>query len=202
MGVQFLRHNFSERMCLSKQNKRIVWFSETKQEEKSECLLQFLRPVWGSFFSQGGMASFDPLATPMPSVKTSLYKPVNCLVLSSVHILFSIDHEVCEGGVIVDRNCFRLPYRKGPKMNKLRSRDFCQFHGGVLAELPTQEVYQAVFDYVKRSWYLEMNMHQVHVWLDSVYQTVGFFFSKLIDFVSKASMSKNYSTIGLFLLFS
>ena len=76
---------------------------------------------------------------------------------------------ICVDGVEVDRTCYRLPYRAGPRITYDQASVICRFHGGVLAEIPTEEVYQAVFRYVKRSWYYESNFNQVQVWMGAEY---------------------------------
>ena len=42
-------------------------------------------------------------------------------------------------------------------MNYERATSLCGFHGGELAEIPTEEVYVAVYDYVKANWYFTLN---------------------------------------------
>ena len=57
-------------------------------------------------------------------------------------------------------------------MNYERARSLCAFHGGGLAEIPTEEVYDAVYDYVKTNWYFTLNQETanfVQIWLGSSY---------------------------------
>ena len=57
-------------------------------------------------------------------------------------------------------------------MNYERARSLCAFHGGGLAEIPTEEVYNAVYDYVKTNWYFTLNQetsNHVQIWLGSSY---------------------------------
>ena len=55
-------------------------------------------------------------------------------------------------------------------MNYESARSLCAFHGGGLAEIPTEEVYDAVYDYVKTNWYFTLNQetrNYVDIWLGS-----------------------------------
>ena len=55
-------------------------------------------------------------------------------------------------------------------MNYERARSLCAFHGGGLAEIPSEEVYDAVYDYVKTNWYFTLNGESgtvVYIWLGS-----------------------------------
>ena len=57
-------------------------------------------------------------------------------------------------------------------MNYERARSLCAFHGGGLAEIPTEEVYDPVYDYVKTNWYFILNQktaNYVQIWLGSSY---------------------------------
>ena len=56
-------------------------------------------------------------------------------------------------GVIVGNICYKLPYRVGPTVDYYTADSLCNFHGGWLAEIPTEQVYNAVYDYVKKNWY-------------------------------------------------
>ena len=80
-------------------------------------------------------------------------------------LAYLIVSELCVDGVFVDNTCYRLPYRTGPRINYQQASDLCQFHGGVLAEIPSEDVYDAVFRYVKRSWYYQPNFHDVQIWM-------------------------------------
>ena len=78
----------------------------------------------------------------------------------------------CFDGVVVGSTCYKLIYRVGVGVNHEKARRLCTFHGGALAEIPTEEVYNAVFDYVKTNWYIDLNHQEssfVRVWLGSSY---------------------------------
>ena len=75
-------------------------------------------------------------------------------------------------GVVVGNICYKLPYRVGPSVNYETAESLCTFHGGLLAEIRTQQEYNAVYDYVKKNWYTctDENAHVVRIWLGSSYQ--------------------------------
>ena len=75
----------------------------------------------------------------------------------------------CVDGVDLDNYCYRLPYRAGPRISYQEASDLCQFHGGVLARIHSEEVYLAVFRYIKRSWYYESSVGYVQVWMGAEY---------------------------------
>ena len=82
----------------------------------------------------------------------------------------------CMNGVVVGNICYKLPYRVGPSVDYNTAASLCTFHGGLLAEIPTEQVYNAVYDYVKKNWYTwtdNESSNIVRVWLGSSYQ-VGF----------------------------
>ena len=73
--------------------------------------------------------------------------------------------------------CYKLPYRVGPSVNYYTAASMCTFHGGLLAEIPTEEVYNAVYDYMKKSWYTwttDITPNEIRVWLGSTYEVCGF----------------------------
>ena len=78
----------------------------------------------------------------------------------------------CVNGVVVGNTCYKLPYRVGVSVNYERARSLCTFHDGALAEIFTEEVFNAVYKYVKANWYIELNHHSatfIHIWLGSSY---------------------------------
>ena len=75
---------------------------------------------------------------------------------------------------MVESTCYRLPYRSGPDLRFQEASDLCLFHGGVLAEIPTKDAYNAIFNYVKESWYLERDKNYMYIWLNSIYDQVSF----------------------------
>ena len=78
----------------------------------------------------------------------------------------------CVDGVVVGNTCYKLPYRVGVSVNYERARSLCTFHGGALAEIPNEEVFNAVYKYVKANWYIDLNHHSsvsIHIWLASSY---------------------------------
>ena len=53
-----------------------------------------------------------------------------------------------------------------------RASSLCAFHGYALAEIPTEEVYDAVYSYVKANWYILLDSQTseyIDIWLDSRY---------------------------------
>ena len=76
------------------------------------------------------------------------------------------------GGVVVGNICYKLPYRVGPAVNYNTAESLCTFRGELLAEIRTEEEYNAVFDYVKKNWYTwtDDNSQVVRIWLGSSYQ--------------------------------
>ena len=78
----------------------------------------------------------------------------------------------CVDGVVVGNTCYKLPYRVGVGVNYDQARSLCDFHGGILAEIPTEEVFNSLHNYVKENWYIELN-HQnntnIDCWLGSSY---------------------------------
>ena len=76
-------------------------------------------------------------------------------------------------GVVVGNICYKLPYRVGLSVDYHTADSLCNFHGGLLAEIPTEQVYNAVYDYVKKNWYTwteNKRIKLVRVWLGSRYE--------------------------------
>ncbi|CAK8689464.1 unnamed protein product [Clavelina lepadiformis] len=84
------------------------------------------------------------------------------------------DQLKCSGGVIVERTCYKLPRRVGVKLSYDEAERMCIFHGGVLAQLPTGESYNAVVTYTKRMFSIDSIDNKerdfVQIWLNSVCQ--------------------------------
>jgi len=76
---------------------------------------------------------------------------------------------------VVGSTCYRLPYRSGQLLSYNQARELCNFHEGDLAEIPTNEEYDAIFSYVKRSWFLEPSRNYGQVWLNSIYESVSLY---------------------------
>jgi len=75
--------------------------------------------------------------------------------------------------VAVGGKCYRLLYRVGVKVTFLQAQNLCSFHGGLVAEIPSGEVYQAVFRYIRRTWSVDLdakNRNFVQVFLNSPYE--------------------------------
>ena len=90
----------------------------------------------------------------------------------------------CIDGVIVGDICFKLIYRVGVGVNFDRARSLCAFHGYGLAEITSEEVYNAIFGYVKANWYIDLGRQDVtyiHCWLGSSHD-VSMCFLFLIGF--------------------
>ena len=88
----------------------------------------------------------------------------------------------CVDGVVVGNTCYKLPYRVGVGVNYDQARSLCNFHGGALAEIPTEEVFNALYKYVKAKWYIDINYPNstwIHCWLGSSYDV-----SILLPFLS------------------
>ena len=69
--------------------------------------------------------------------------------------------------------CYKLPYRVGPSVDYNTAASLCTFHGGLLAEIRTQQEYNVVYDYVKNNWYTwteNESSRIVRVWLGSTYE--------------------------------
>jgi len=117
-----------------------------------------------------------------------------------LYILHS-SSDICKEGVIVGGACYWLPYRTGPKINLQKASDLCSFHGGVLAEIPSEKSYRTIFNYVKRSWYLKGGVNRVQVWLRSVYLHVSksliILFLSLIRFKSLKELSFNLRSTAI-----
>ncbi|CAK8689468.1 unnamed protein product [Clavelina lepadiformis] len=83
------------------------------------------------------------------------------------------DQLKCSGGVIVDRICYKLPRRVGVKLSYDEAERMCIFHGGVLAQLPTEESYNAVVTYTKRMFSIDIDNKErdfMRIWLSSTFQ--------------------------------
>ena len=74
---------------------------------------------------------------------------------------------------MVGEKCYRLLYRVGVKVTFIQAESLCAFHGGLVAEVPSEAVYTAVFEYVRRTWSLDLeakNRNFVQVFLGSTYE--------------------------------
>ena len=79
----------------------------------------------------------------------------------------------CMDGVVVGNICYKLVYGVGPSVDYNTAASLCNFQGGLLAEVPTEQVYNAVYDYVKNNWYTlieKESFSYVRAWLGSTYQ--------------------------------
>ena len=99
-----------------------------------------------------------------------------CLILFSFSIYCScfIGKIQCIDGVAIGAVCYKLPYRVGPGVNFTQAEAVCRYRGGELAEIPTKQVYDTVYEYIEQSSYYTINGDSVnnvviHVWLGSSY---------------------------------
>ena len=67
----------------------------------------------------------------------------------------------CNDGIVVENVCYKLLYRVAVKANYETARSLCAYHGMGMAEIPTEQVYRAVYSYVQRSWYRYMTINQL-----------------------------------------
>ena len=106
----------------------------------------------------------------------------------------------CLDGVVAGGKCYRLLYRVGVKVTFLQAQNLCTFHEGLVAEIPNEEVYEAVFKYIRRTWSVDLdarNRNFVQVFLSTSYQVKSSFtlyFALLIRCVLKHSNSLHLSS--------
>jgi len=73
------------------------------------------------------------------------------------------EEESCTG-VIYNNTCIRLLYIVGKEAGSWSNAEsMCQFHGGRLAEIETDELFNQVYEYVKKSWNSHTNRDQDYV---------------------------------------
>ena len=61
-------------------------------------------------------------------------------------------------------------------MNYESAQNLCAFQGMGLAEIPTEEAYNATYNYVQKNWYIHFDhpSHQyVQIWLGSSYNVMN-----------------------------
>ena len=76
-----------------------------------------------------------------------------------------------------------------------RARSLCAFHGGGLAEIPTEDVYVAVYDHVKTNWYFTLNdvtETVLYIWLGSSYDVSWISDSIFKSYFNPASFSVHF----------
>ena len=81
----------------------------------------------------------------------------------------------CIDGVLVGNTCYKLLYRAGNGMNFESARSLCAFQGMIMAEIPTEETYNAIYKYVQKNWYIAINLpsvRNVQIWLGSSYDVI------------------------------
>ena len=79
----------------------------------------------------------------------------------------------CLDGVVAEEKCYRLLYSVGVQVSFLQAQNLCVFHGGVMAEIPSETVYNAVFRYIRRTWNVDLDAKTrnfVQVFLNSPYE--------------------------------
>ena len=74
-------------------------------------------------------------------------------------------------GVVVGNVCYKMLYKVGSGVNFEKASSLCSFHGATLAEIPTQQVYEAILNYMKKSWFYEIGESRFFIngWLGSSY---------------------------------
>jgi len=78
-------------------------------------------------------------------------------------VLSLAEEESC-AGVIYQDTCIRLLYIVGKEAGSWSNAGtMCQFHGGRLAEIETNELFNQVYEYVKKSWNSHTNRDQNYV---------------------------------------
>jgi len=78
-------------------------------------------------------------------------------------VLDIAEEESC-AGVIYEDTCIRLLYIVGKEAGSWQNAGtMCQFHGGRLAEIETDQLFDQVFEYVKKSWNSHTNRDQNYV---------------------------------------
>ncbi|XP_018669797.2 uncharacterized protein LOC108949970 [Ciona intestinalis] len=75
-------------------------------------------------------------------------------------------------GVRYGNRCIRLLYTAGYKTTKAQSESLCRFHGGQLIDIENEELYELVYNYIKKTWnaYITDDYDFVDVWLASTYE--------------------------------
>ena len=107
----------------------------------------------------------------------------------------------CMDGVVVGNICYKMLYKVGSGVNFEEANSLCSFHGATLAEIPTQQVYEAILNYMKKSWFFEIGQSYIYIsgWLGSLYsvssnkwdqllywqRNAQYFLKELIKFVSQ-----------------
>jgi len=78
-------------------------------------------------------------------------------------VLDLAEEESCTG-IIYKDTCIRLLYIVGKEAGSWSNAGtMCQFHGGRLAEIETDELFDQVYEYVKKSWNSHTNRDQDYV---------------------------------------
>ena len=85
----------------------------------------------------------------------------------------------CIDGVAIDDVCYKLPYRVGLGVNFTQADAICRYRGGDLAEIPTEQVYNTVYEYIKQSSYYtingdSINHARINIWLGSFYNVSNY----------------------------
>ena len=96
---------------------------------------------------------------------------VHCFI-NLLNIGFCITGKLrCIDGVVVGDICYKMLYKVGSGVNFEEASSLCSFHGTTLAEIPTQQVYEAILNYMKKSWFyvIGQNVIAIRVWLGSSY---------------------------------
>jgi len=94
----------------------------------------------------------------------NLEDEVNALKLEIEKEVLDLAEEESCAGVIYNDTCIRLLYIVGKEAGSWsNAASMCQFHGGVLAEIETDELFNQVYEYVKKSWNSHTNRDQDYV---------------------------------------
>ena len=76
-------------------------------------------------------------------------------------------------GVVVGNVCYKMLYKVGSGVNFEKASSLCSFYGTTLAEIPIQQVYEAILNYtrMKKSWFYEIGQGRFFIngWLGSSY---------------------------------
>jgi len=93
-------------------------------------------------------------------------------------------------GVVYEDTCIRLLKTVYDPVNYVASSDQCSFHGGRLADIPTDQLFHQVYDYIKQEWnvYKSHNLIYVHVRLGMKYMNGAF--------VTSSGRSIDPNTVG------
>ena len=137
----------------------------------------------------------------------------------SIYCLCFIGKIQCIEGVAIGAVCYKLPYRVGPGVNFTQADAICRYRGGELAEIPTEQVYNTVYEYIKQSSYYTINGKSInnaiiHIWLGSSYNVskyciLSFLFFKIeilprffgIQKFIKTTIYQTTVALTIFLLF-